>query len=144
MQDDCLFCKIVAGDIPAQMVFEDEYAIAFMDINPVNPGHVLVVPKEHTNEITDMPNEAVGRLFRLVQHVAKGVREAVDAPGFNIGVNTGPEAGQIIFHTHVHVMPRFENDGHRHWEKKKVPEEEMARVADSIRATLQAAHDKSN
>ena len=142
MQDDCLFCKIIAGDIPAQKVFEDDYAVAFMDINPVNLGHVLVVPKEHTTDITDMPSEAVGWLFRLVQHVAKGVREAVSAPGFNIGVNTGPEAGQVIFHTHVHVMPRFENDGHQPWEKKAVPSEEMTRVAESIRATLLNAHDK--
>lgn len=142
MQDECLFCKIVAGDIPAQKVFEDEYFIAFMDINPVNPGHVLVVPKEHSDDITKMPDDAVGRLFRLVQYVAKGVREAVGAPGFNIGVNTGLEAGQVVFHTHVHVMPRFENDGHRHWEKKKVPTDEMVRVAESIRTILQKAQDK--
>lgn len=144
MQDDCLFCKIVAGDIPAQKVFEDEYSIAFMDINPVNPGHVLVVPKEHSDDITKMPDEAVGRLFRFVQHVAKGVREAVGAPGFNIGVNTGPAAGQVVFHMHVHVMPRFENDGHRRWEKKEVPEDEIVRVAESIRAILQEAQDTSD
>lgn len=146
MQDDCLFCKIVSGDIPAQKVFEDKYSVAFMDIHPVNPGHVLVVPKEHSEDIMEMLDEDVGRLFRLVRHVAKGVMKAVNAPGFNIGVNTGSEAGQVVFHTHVHVMPRFEDDGHRQWEKKEMQDKEMARVAESIRAELQAArtvHDDS-
>jgi len=136
---DCIFCKIVAGEIPAEKVFEDDYAIAFMDIQPVNPGHVLVVPKEHSRDLTEMSGEAVGWLFRPVRHVAKNVRDAVGAPGFNIGVNTGGVAGQVVFHTHVHVMPRFENDGHEHWEKKPMSPEEIAETAKKIRESLASA-----
>lgn len=133
---DCLFCRIIAGEIPAEKVFEDDRMVAFMDIQPINPGHLLVVPKEHSRDLTEMSPEDVGSLFRLVQHVARSVRDAVGAPGFNIGVNTGGAAGQVVFHTHVHVMPRFDNDGHRHWEKKPMSADEIAEVAGRIRASL--------
>jgi len=135
---DCLFCRIVAGEIPAEKVFEDDDVVAFMDIQPINPGHLLVVPKEHSRDLTEMSGETVGRLFRAVQHVAKGVRNAVAAPGFNIGVNTGGAAGQVVFHTHVHVMPRFDDDGHRHWEKRPMTAEEIAAVASKVRESLAA------
>ena len=134
--NDCLFCKIISDDIPADKVYEDDNVLAFLDIGPVNLGHTLVVPKKHYKDITEMPEEEVGVLFRAVQKIAKGVMKGADVSAFNIGVNTGGVAGQLIFHTHVHIMPRVEGDGHKHWTKKEVSKEEMTAVKERIRKAL--------
>ena len=133
---DCLFCKIISGDIPSEKVYEDDGHIAFMDIEPVNPGHALIVSKKHYGCLADMPDEATGEVFRAATRVAKAVMEATAAQGFNIIVNNGEVAGQVIFHTHVHAVPRFEDDGHKHWEKKNVPEKRTKALAEEIRRII--------
>jgi histidine triad (HIT) family protein len=133
---DCLFCKIIAGQIPALKVFEDDFAVAFLDIQPVSLGHTLVVPKAHHQDLTETPDEALGRLFGLVKKVAAAAVRATGAEAFNVGVNTGSAAGQVIMHTHVHVMPRAAGDGLKHWPKKPVAEADMKAAAENIRKLL--------
>ena len=133
---DCLFCKIISGDIPSEKIYEDEGHVAFMDIQPVNPGHTLIIPKKHYDCLAEMPEEAMDGIFRAATRVAKASMEATAAPGFNIIVNNGAAAGQVIFHTHVHAIPRFEDDGHRNWGKKDVPEDKTKALADEIRRII--------
>jgi len=132
--DDCLFCKIVSGDVPASKIYEDENSLAFLDISPVNPGHALLIPKEHYKNIYDTPDELLANIAPKIKKIALAVKEAVNADGINIGMNNDPAAGQIVFHTHIHIIPRFEGDGHNPWSSKKYEEGEMAEIAEKIRA----------
>jgi histidine triad (HIT) family protein len=111
MSDDCIFCTIAAGDIPARMVHETETTLAFLDANPLAPGHALVVPKEHYERVGDMPADVAADVFEAVYDLSPEVEEAVDADAANIGVNDGAAAGQEVPHVHVHIVPRFEGDG---------------------------------
>lgn len=108
---DCLFCNIIKGEIPSYKVYEDEMTYAFLDINPCARGHTVVVPKTHYENFTDMPAEEAGALFATVRMIARLVEDAVSADGSNIGLNNRPAAGQVVPHAHVHVIPRFEEDG---------------------------------
>lgn len=107
MVDDCIFCKIVAGDIPSSKVYEDEEVLAFLDISQVTPGHTLVVPKKHARNLLDMDETATTQLFVRVSKVAKKVEVATQAKGMNIISNMEEVAGQTVFHTHVHIIPRY-------------------------------------
>ena len=134
---DCLFCKITKGEIPADKVYEDDKVLAFLDINPVNKGHTLVVPKEHYENLIETPDELVGELMMVVKKIAKALGGAVGAEGINIAVNNGQVAGQVIFHTHIHLIPRFGNDGYRLWAGKEYKsDEEKKEVAEKIRKEL--------
>lgn len=130
---DCLFCKIVAGEIPAEKIHEDSGYLAFMDIQPVNSGHVLVVPKAHHDCVADMSDENVSELFAVANRIARQVRKAVSADGYNLSANNGSAAGQLVFHTHIHVIPRFDGDGLKHWGKREMTMEEIREVAERIR-----------
>ncbi|MCD4703313.1 MAG: HIT family protein [Methanosarcinaceae archaeon] len=107
---DCLFCKIIAGEIPSYKVYEDEFVYAFLDINPTSRGHTVVIPKIHIERFTEMAPEDVGRLFRSVSQVARGIEQILSIHGSNIGINNGEVAGQIVPHVHVHIIPRREDD----------------------------------
>src|SRR3989344_1406990 len=113
--NDCLFCKIIAGEIPAQEVYEDDTVIAFLDIHPVNIGHTLVIPKEHSVNLYDTPDETLAHTMVIVKKLSVAVKEATGADGINIEMNNEPVAGQIIFHPHLHIVPRFSGDGFTHW-----------------------------
>ena len=132
----CIFCKIVAGEIPCLKVYEDERLLAFLDIQPVNLGHTLIIPKEHFENFLVTPDEVVAAIAKAVKPVAQAAMAVTGAPGFNIGVNTGTVAGQIVMHTHLHVMPRLDGDGLTHWPKKAVDDEEMKETAAAMRAQL--------
>lgn len=106
----CEFCRIVKREAAAVVVYEDEETVAFMDKEPFNPGHTLVVPKKHYKYITDMPEEEVGSLFRVVSRLARAVFRASGADGLNLGQSNGEAASQQILHVHVHVIPRFKGD----------------------------------
>ncbi len=134
--NDCLFCKIIRGEIPAAKVYEDEHTLAFLDIKPVNPGHTLVVPKTHAVGIADASDDALAAVVRVVKKIAPGILAAVGADGYNIGVNQGPIAGQLVMHLHVHVMPRFPNDGHKLWHGTEASTEDRLALAEKIRANL--------
>lgn len=130
---DCIFCKIIAGEIPSYKVYEDDRIVAFLDILPVSEGHTLFVPKAHaTNIVESAPEDAVA-LIRAVQVVAPTILAAVGADGFNVGINSGESSGQVVFHTHLHVMPRKKGTP-RSFEHRKATNEELLAVAEKIRA----------
>ncbi len=105
MSENCIFCKIIRGEVPASIVYEDEQVAAFLSHRPINEGHTLVVPKKHYENIYDIPEEEAGYLFRVTKRVAGAVRDAVAAEGIRLVQNNGEAAGQVVFHLHVHVIP---------------------------------------
>lgn len=110
--EDCIFCKIVAGEIPSARVYEDEGKMAFMDIGPVRPGHVLLIPKAHYERVTDLPAEVAADLFSVAPEIASAVVAAAGASGFNIFQTNGACSGQVVPHVHLHIIPRHEDDGY--------------------------------
>ncbi|MBU0472418.1 MAG: HIT family protein, partial [Nanoarchaeota archaeon] len=123
--DDCLFCKIVKGEISSAKVYEDDEFFAFLDIKPVNKGHTLVVPKHHCRNLLDFPKAEETDLMEFLKKVANAVVKAVGADGFNLGMNNEAAAGQVIFHAHFHIIPRFKNDNLGSWPHKDISEKEM-------------------
>ena len=107
---DCLFCKIVAGEIPATRVREDERTVAFMDINPATRGHLLVVPREHATDLLELPREDLAACMAAAQELAGRQRERLGAVGVNLLNSCGAAAWQTVFHFHVHVIPRYADD----------------------------------
>jgi len=131
---DCIFCKIIDGQIPAERVYEDDTAVAILDINPVRPGHTLVLPKEHVQDFDSCEPQLLARLIQSVQSAAHRVMKGMHAEGFNLTVLNGPAAGQEVFHLHFHVVPRNSGDGaSMGWRHRKYKEGEMAEVAAGIR-----------
>lgn len=108
--DNCIFCRIIAGEIPSMRVFEDENCVAMLDINPANPGHTLILPKEHHKDLTEMDEALAGKLLMTAKRVGLRQMERLGAAGFNVVQNNGPAAGQTVMHFHIHVIPRYEND----------------------------------
>ena len=129
---DCIFCKITNGEIPSKKVYEDDNVYAFLDIMPVNKGHTLVIAKNHTESIEEASDEDLKNLILAVKKIAPAVVKAVNAIAYNVGVNNGKGAGQIVPHLHFHIMPRFEGDGLRLWEGKKLEDSEMDKIKDDI------------
>jgi histidine triad (HIT) family protein len=107
---DCAFCRILAGEIPGSFVFEDDVAAVFLDLYPVNRGHALVVPKDHSDDLVSCSPEVAGRLFQIAARFARVIVQATGADGFNVWTANGQAAGQEIFHLHLHVLPRFGDD----------------------------------
>src|SRR5690348_5754539 len=107
----CIFCRIVGGEIPAEVVAREPEDTAFLDVQPLADGHVLVVPRAHVARIEDLPPAAADALFHAVVRLAGPVREALGAAGTTIGINNGEATGQTIPHVHVHIVPRWESDG---------------------------------
>jgi histidine triad (HIT) family protein len=108
----CVFCNIVADKVPASVVFEDEACLAFIDIQPVNAGHVLVIPKEHVPYLADLDPEVGGRMFKVAQRLAQALRgSSLRCEGVNLFLADGEAAGQDVFHVHLHVFPRYKGDG---------------------------------
>ncbi len=108
---DCIFCKIIEGEVPAAKLIETDKVVSFLDIHPVNPGHALVVPKRHVASFLDLQQDELHTTIFIAKRVAGAVTEATDSPAFNILQNTGEAAGQLIGHVHVHVIPRKPDDG---------------------------------
>ncbi len=131
--DDCIFCKIIKGEIPCSKVYEDDNVLAFLDIAPNNKGHSLVLPKKHYRNILDTPDDILQELIKAIKKVSNAVKEGVDAEGVNVIINNEPAAGQIVFHLHAHIIPRFENDGFKHWPGGKYEEGEMDETREKIK-----------
>jgi histidine triad (HIT) family protein len=108
---DCVFCKIIVGEIPSYQLYEDDYAFSFLDINPITRGHSLVMPKKHVEKISGLNSNAMSGFALAIQRVVKGVELALNPQGLNVFVNQGEVAGQVIPHLHVHVVPRSKDDG---------------------------------
>jgi len=134
--EETIFSKIIRHEIPADIVYEDDTVIAFLDIKPINPGGTLVVPKKWSRNILDIDTETWGEVMEVVRILASAVKKAMHAEGVNIVMNNEPVGNQLIFHSHVHIIPRHENDGGIEGPSTPYPEGEQARVAEKIRAKL--------
>ncbi|MGC9611077.1 MAG: HIT family protein [Minisyncoccia bacterium] len=108
---DCLFCKIISKEIPGLVVYEDEATLGFLDINPRAPGHTVIIPKKHGGYIFDFNEAELGKIFSAVKNMARKINKALSPDGFTIGINHGKSAGQVVEHLHIHIMPRFKDDG---------------------------------
>jgi histidine triad (HIT) family protein len=134
---DCVFCKIVARQIPATVVHEDEHTLAFMDIGQVNPGHVLVAVKEHAENIFALKEGQATAVFASAVRVARAIRAAFEPEGLSVYQANGKVAGQTVFHFHVHLVPRHEGDGMAlTWPVKNPPREKLVEYAGKIKAKL--------
>ncbi len=131
---ECLFCKIIDGQVPAEKVYEDDKIIAFLDINPVSQGHLLIVPKAHAQCLSQGSLEDALAVMRVIHSIAPKIMQALSATGYNLGMNEGEVAGQVVMHTHVHLMPRYE--GQARTFTKMHPTKDMLAAT---RATLRAA-----
>jgi histidine triad (HIT) family protein len=134
---DCVFCKIVARQIPASVVYEDEHTLAFMDLGQVNPGHVLVAVKAHAENLYALNDAQTGAVLRTAARVARAIRDAFSPQGLSVYQANGKVAGQTVFHYHVHLVPRHEGDGMAlTWPVKNPPREKLEDYAARITASL--------
>jgi histidine triad (HIT) family protein len=134
---DCVFCKIVAGQIPSTQVYEDEHTVAFMDIGQVNPGHVLVAVKKHADNLYALDEAQAAAVARASARVARAIRDAFKPEGLSVYQANGKAAGQTVFHYHVHLLPRHAGDGMElTWPVKNPPRELLEDYAGKIRAGL--------
>lgn len=134
----CIFCRLVAGEIPSAKVCEDELTVAFMDIGQVNPGHVLVATKRHAVTLLDITPEEAAAVLQTAQRVARAVQAAFDPPGMTLFQANGPVGGQTVFHFHLHVLPRHADDGMAlAWPRKEPGPAVLQAYAARLRAALQ-------
>ncbi|MBU1178237.1 HIT family protein [Patescibacteria group bacterium] len=133
---DCIFCKIIKGEIPSSKVYEDDAVLAFLDIHPINYGHTLVIPKEHHETVVDLSDNLLQEVILQVKRIGQAVMAGLRVDGFNIGLNNGRAAGQEVDHVHFHVIPRLSNDGLKHWPSREYAESENEKVADKIKQAL--------
>jgi histidine triad (HIT) family protein len=135
-ENDGVFSKIVRREIPAEILYEDDLTLAFLDNEPVTPGHTLVIPKRYFRNIFDIDQETLAAVMETVRKIAPAVRDSVSAKGIQINSNHEPEAGQVVFHLHFHIIPRHDRSEFEFWPHKKYEPGEGLAVADKIRALL--------
>jgi len=110
--EDCIFCKIIKGELPSSKIYEDDELLAFLNIQPVNKGHVLIIPKQHQELIAELDDKTLGNMIALANKINKAIRKSdIKSEGINLFLADGEAAGQDIFHVHLHVIPRFSKDG---------------------------------
>ena len=109
--EECIFCKVVAGQIPCAKIYENEHVLAFLDIGPISEGHTLVIHKHHTGSVAETPPEILEQISQVLPLITKAVQRAMDADGYNVLCNNGAAAGQVVEHLHFHIIPRKTNDG---------------------------------
>lgn len=131
--NNCLFCKIINGDVPSYKVYEDADTLAFLDINPVNHGHTLVIPKKHYENLYETPDEVLGKLMSVVKKLTTHIKEKLNADGTNIEIHNDKVAGQLIEHIHIHIIPRFNDDNLHLFPRKEYKEGEIEEVAEKIK-----------
>lgn len=141
----CIFCSIVAGQQPGVSVFQESSFLVIMDKYPINPGHTLVIPTRHYDNVLTMPPSEVGKLYSMVPAIAKAVVSAVKADGFNVGQNNGIAANQIVPHVHVHIVPRFIDDSpDGKWPARRVAQTaELTKLAEKIRKEYSSSNVKT-
>ena len=139
---NCIFCKIIAGEIPSVKIYEDEHVFAFMDIMPLSKGHTLLIPKTHRESVYDLAPEEAANLFAVAPKIAKAINETFQPAGMNLLNNNGAKAGQSVFHFHLHFIPRYgESDGFgAKWmtKEKEFTSERIQELAESVKEKLAA------
>jgi histidine triad (HIT) family protein len=132
--EDCIFCKVLSGEIPAQIVDEDEHTVAFMDINPWTRGHALVIPREHARNLYEVPDEDLARVSQAAKRLALRMKERFGCDGVNLLNSAEPAAWQTVFHFHVHVIPRYDGDPLQlPTRPERADPDELAEVAEELR-----------
>ncbi len=141
-EEGCIFCKIIAGELPSSKVYEDDTCVAFLDVAPIRPGHTLVVPKNHAPSLAKLDPEIGGHLFQTGQNVAAALYGGIGCDGVSVFLADSAAAGQDVFHSHMHLLPRFEGDGlgsaFRADEEKMASREELEGVAEKIKSSFKA------
>jgi histidine triad (HIT) family protein len=134
---DCIFCKIVAGAVPCFKIYEDDSTLSFLDINPVNPGHALIIPKRHSPTLFAVPDEDLRAIIPVVKRIAAAVQEELSPDGINLHQANGPGAAQSVLHFHIHVVPRRFGDGLIvNWELRPGDKAEIAAVAERLKRVI--------
>ncbi len=133
---DCIFCKIVAGELPSFKVYEDADTLALLTIQPVNPGHTLVIPKKHEKNIFEATPEVWSKVQETVRKVAVAIEKGMNADGVNLMMNNREHAGQVVDHVHIHLIPRYKGDGLSLWPHKPLDMKEGPAIAEKIHAAL--------
>lgn len=134
---ECIFCRIARGEEKAEKIYETNDVVAFLDIKPRAPGHALVVPKKHIELLTELNDELLSEVFKATREVERMLKKALDPDAFNVGINDGRAAGQVIPHLHVNIFPRFEDDkgGPVHLVVDNPPSKSISEIAKKIRET---------
>lgn len=137
-QNNCPFCKIIRGEISADKIYEDEHVFAFLDNAPNNLGHSLVIPKEHFENIYTTPDTVLENLITATKKISIAIKKGVGAQGINIANNNESASGQVVFHIHIHIVPRYKDDGFKHWPgKSNYSPEETREAAGKIKKALE-------
>ena len=134
-KEDCIFCKIANGEIPARTIYEDDLFRVILDMNPATKGHALILPKEHYKNLLDLGEKEMVALLKVAQKVALRMKEKLHYDGLNVLQNNGEIAGQTVFHFHLHLIPRFENDGNEDklsWNNLAIKEEELDELCELL------------
>ena len=137
--EDCIFCKMIEGKIPCTKVYENESVLAFLDIHPVNKGHTLVIPKKHSKNIYETRDEILSEMILVAKKISTAIKASLKADGVNVIINNDTSGGQVIFHIHIHIIPRIENDGLAPWLRGKdyEGEEEKESFAKKIASVIE-------
>jgi histidine triad (HIT) family protein len=134
---ECIFCKIASGQIPAVKIYEDEIVVAFLDIGPISDGHTLVMPRQHFEKVHNCPPELLGQIWTRLGRIADAVASAIGADGYNVLCNNGKAAGQLVDHLHFHIVPRKTGDGvFAKWPSYKYGPGQVEIIAERIRKHL--------
>ncbi len=131
----CLFCSIAKKEVPAEVIYEDAEILAFLDVNPMAPGHTLVIPQKHVETILELPDSGLAPILRAVSSVERLILKTLHPQGFTLGVNQGKVSGQEVSHLHIHVVPRFEGDRGSSFQSlvRNIPKESIQVVASKIK-----------
>jgi len=133
MLDDCIFCKIISGEIPAHKIYEDDKVLAFLDIKPVNPGHTLVVTKEHHLDLVSTPEDLLAAVMAAAKKIGRKILDTGIGEAITFTFNNGRVAGQVVDHVHLHVMPRKNNDGYELWHGREYAPSEAEKIVKKLR-----------
>jgi len=133
---ECIFCKIINREIPANIVYENDMILAFLDINPINRGHTLIVPKKHYRDVYDITEDYLKEVAVVAKKISRAVKRGLRAEGVNILHASGEAAQQSVFHFHLHLVPRCKDDGLNTWPRSEYKEEDLGVVAEEIRSAI--------
>lgn len=139
VDQNCIFCKIAGGEIPSSTVYEDEDFRVILDLGPASKGHALILPKQHYKDLCELDEAVAARVMPLAAKIGKAMKKSLGCAGFNVVQNNGTEAGQTVFHFHVHIIPRYEGGPSMvTWDPGKAEPEELAKISATIREAIEA------